>query len=104
MVRSARVILVLGAALLLVLATVSTAFAGGRKVLDSTMTGLPTGHLVLNGMTGGGVPWTIDQGRVQLFADGRLHVDVEGLVVTASGINPVTTGGRAIVTCNNAPV
>jgi hypothetical protein len=67
------------------------------------MTGLPTGSLVLNGLTGGGVPWSIEDGHVQLFADGRLHVDVEGLVITATGVNPVTTG-RAVLTCNNAPV
>jgi hypothetical protein len=104
MARSLRPALVIGAAVLLVLAAVGTVSAGGRKVLDSTMTGLPTGSLVLNGVTGGGVPWSISQGHVQLFADGRLHVDVEGLVVASSGINPVLTGGRAVVTCSNAPV
>jgi hypothetical protein len=103
MARSIRLALALAMLLALTLATVSQAFAGGRKVLDSTMTGLPTGSLVLNGLTGGGVPWSIDAGHVQLFADGRLHVDVEGLVITATGVNPVTTG-KAVVTCNNAPV
>src|SRR3954471_7133329 len=104
MARSVRRVLVLGAAVALLLSTFSAASAGGRKVLDSTMTGLPVGNMELNGLTGGGVPWSIDEGRAQLFADGRLHVEVEGLVVTASGINPVLTGGRAVVTCNNEPV
>ena len=104
MARSIRRVLILGAALALLLSTVSAASAGGRKVLDSTMTGLPVGNMLLNGLTGGGVPWSIEEGRVQLFADGRLHVEVEGLVVASSGINPVLTGGRAVVTCNNAPV
>jgi hypothetical protein len=104
MARSLRITAVLTLLLALAVGAASNAAAGGRKVLDSTMTGLPTGSLVLNGVTGGGVPWTLDQGRAQLFADGRLHVEVEGLVVAATGVNPVTTGGKAIVTCSNAPV
>jgi len=104
MTRSIRIVVSLALLSALTIGLASNAAAGGRKVLDSTLTGLPVGSMLLNGVTGGGVPWSIDQGRVQLFEDGRLHVDVEGLVVTASGINPVTTGGRAVVTCNNAPV
>jgi hypothetical protein len=38
-----------------------------------------------------------------MFADGRLHVEVEGLVLANSGTNPVEEG-RAIVTCNDVPV
>ena len=98
MSRTARLLVTLGVLLTLALGAVSTATAGGRKVLDSTMAGLPTGSLVLSGLTGGGVPWSISNGRVHLFADGRLHVEVEGLVVTASGVNPVATG-KAVVAC-----
>jgi hypothetical protein len=103
MARTIRLAFALTVLLALTVGTVAQTVAGGRKVLDSTMTGLPTGSLVLNGLTGGGVPWSIEDGHVQLFADGRLHVDVEGLVITATGVNPVTTG-RAVLTCNNAPV
>ena len=103
MVRKARFALALSLLVVLTAATVATTSAGGRKILDSTMAGLPTGSLPLDGLTGGGVPWSIDNGRVLLFADGRLHVEVEGLVVTASGVNPVTTG-KAVVTCGGAPV
>jgi hypothetical protein len=85
----------------LVLGSVSTTIAGGPKVLDARMTGISTGGIVLNGVTGGGVPWAIDEGRAKLFADGRLQVEVQGLVVASSGTNPVGTG-RAIVTCSNA--
>ena len=46
---------------------------------------------------------SIDEGRVQLFANGRLHVEVEGLVLTSTGANPVTAG-KAILTCDGAPV
>ena len=88
MARSIRRVLILGAALALLLSTVSAASAGGRKVSISTMTGLPVGNMELNGLSGGGVPWSIDEGHVQLFADGRLHVDVEGLVVDLVGHQP----------------
>src|SRR3990172_1740729 len=103
MTRSIRLLIALGLLVALIAATVSTTSAGGRKVLDSTMAGLPTGSLAMDGLTGGGVPWSIDSGRVLLFADGRLHVEVEGLVITSSGVNPVTTG-KAVVTCGGAPV
>ncbi|HJP89919.1 MAG TPA: hypothetical protein VJ850_12860 [Candidatus Limnocylindrales bacterium] len=105
MARARVVRLGLALTLIGVLAVASTtaAAAGGPKVLDSTMTGLPTGSLVLNGLTGGGVPWSITDGHVQLFKDGRLHVDVAGLVITATGVNPVTSG-KAVLTCSNAPV
>ena len=102
MARFVRPILVLGAALALVISAVTSVAAGGQKVLDSSMTALPTGSLVLDGVTGGGVPWSITSGHVQLFADGRLHVDVEGLVITATGVNPITTG-KAVLACGDAP-
>lgn len=102
MIRFVRPILVLGAALALAISAVTSVAAGGQKVLDSSMTALPTGSLVLDGVTGGGVPWSITSGHVQLFADGRLHVDVEGLVITATGVNPVTTG-KAVLACGDAP-
>jgi len=98
MTRSIRLLIALALLVALTAATVATTTAGGRKVLDSTMAGLPTASLPLHDLVGGGVPWSIDNGRVLLFADGRLHVEVEGLVVTASGVNPVATG-KAIVTC-----
>ena len=98
MARSIRLLIALALLVALAAAPVSTATAGGRKVLDSTMAGLPTVSMPLHDLTGGGVPWSIDNGRVLLFADGRLHVEVEGLVITASGVNPIATG-KAVVTC-----
>jgi hypothetical protein len=102
MARLVRLGLALALIAVLAVASTASAAAGGRKLLDSTMTGLPTGSLVLDGVTGGGVPWSITDGHVQLFADGRLHVDVEGLVITATGTNPVTTG-KAVLACGDAP-
>jgi hypothetical protein len=103
MARFVRPALALGAALLLVLATVSSASAGGRKVFSSTMVGIPTGGLALFGVAGGGIPWVIDEGRATLTADGRLHVEVEGLVLATNHTNPIATG-RAIVACGGAAV
>jgi hypothetical protein len=103
MSRTVRLTLALGLVAALVFATTTTAAASGRKVFSSSMVGLPTGSLVLDGLTGGGVPWSIDEGAATLTADGRLHVEVQGLVVTSTGVNPVTSG-RAIVTCAGTPV
>ena len=50
-------------------------------------------------MKGAGHAWAIDEGTAKLFSDGRLKVNVEGLVLTPEGTNPVTTG-RAVVSCN----
>ena len=51
---------------------------------SSSMPGWPASRPAascLHGLTGGGVPWVIDEGRAKLFADGRLEVEVEGLVL-----------------------
>lgn len=98
MARSLRI--TLGLALLTALATgmVSNTAAGGRKALDSSMAGLPVPNTVINTLVGGGAPWQIDRGSAQLFEDGRLHVEVEGLIIPALGRNPVAEG-KAIITC-----
>jgi len=102
MARSLR-LAIAGAALAAVaLGTVATTAAGGPKVLDARLTGIPTGAPMLHGLTGGGVQWIIDDGRAKLFADGRLEVDVQGLTLV-NGVNPIDTG-RAIVTCNSVAV
>lgn len=103
MVRRVRLLLALGVLAALLLTSVAPAAAGGRKVFDSSLVPIPTGGLVLDGVAGGAVPWSIDEGRATLTADGRLHVEVQGLVVTASGTNPSTTG-RAAVVCAGAVV
>ena len=103
MSRAIRLVLALTLLLVLTVSVATTASAGGRKVLDASMAGLPVANTVLYGLTGGGLPWSIDEGSVQLFADGRLHVEVEGLVLTSTGANPVTMG-KAVLTCAGAPV
>jgi hypothetical protein len=94
--------LILGVAVLAALAigTVATTSAGGPKVLDARMVGIPAGAPTVQGLIGGGAPWVIDEGHAKLFADGRLEVDIDGLVLAGSGTNPIANG-RAIVTCNS---
>lgn len=100
MARSIRLGLSLALLTALTIALASNAAAGGRKVLDATMTGLPVPLTVIAGITGAGAPWVIDEGRARLFADGRIHVDVEGLVIPGRvPPNPVDFG-KAVVSCN----
>jgi hypothetical protein len=102
MVRSVRSLrFALASAILVVLAlgSVATAAASGRKVFDSSMAPIPSGAPTLFGVSGGGVAWQLDEGQATLTAAGRLHVEVEGLVLLSSGVNPIPTG-VAIVTCS----
>jgi hypothetical protein len=103
MTRILRLTLSLAVLASLAIGSVATTAAGGPKILDARMAAIPTPGLVLQGVTGGGLPWVIDEGSAKLFADGRLEVEVNGLVLASTLANPVTAG-RAIVTCNGAPV
>ena len=81
--------------------------AGGVKVLDARFVALPAAEVnqTLFGVQAGGLPWRIDHGSAQLFADGRLHVEVQGLVLASGGLagtNPIPHG-QAIVTCAGMP-
>ena len=100
MTRSLRLGIALVMLLALTIGVASNTAAGGRKVLDATMTGLPVPGTVIAGITGAGAPWVIDEGKAQLFADGRIHVVVEGLVIPGRvPPNPVDFG-KAVVSCN----
>jgi hypothetical protein len=98
--RLARLILATAVLGSLAFGTVASTQAGGPKILDSGMSGIPTGGMVLDGVIGGGAPWKITAGDVKLFADGRLHVEVHGLLLL-NGTNPIRNG-RAIVACGGA--
>jgi hypothetical protein len=52
----------------------------------------------IRGINGGGVPWSIESGTGFLRADGRLHIEVEGLIIPALGRNPVPAF-RGVVNC-----
>lgn len=102
MSRSVRLVLALAFVAVLAVGNVASTVAGGPKVLDATMTGIPTAGLTLDRVIGGGSPWVLDEGHARLFADGRLEVQIEGLVLASSHTNPVASG-HAIVTCNGGP-
>jgi len=104
-------LVVLGAfALLAVVAlavpALSSGGADGRKVLSAAVLAPVTGPYVgttnpIRSVNGGGLPWRLDSGNVDLRSDGRLHVDVEGLVLAAGpseGTNPIPSF-KAIVSC-----
>ena len=93
-----------------VLATIGllTAFSVGAWADDSlleaeTMVGVD-GPFVggngnpIRGVDGGGLPWVLDEAEVELDRDGKLDVEVEGLIVPSMGFNPGPFF-RAIVSC-----
>jgi hypothetical protein len=93
---------VIGAAIAIALAAGTVAADPGTKVLDASLAGIETGGQSLLGIPGGGLPWVLDRGDARLFADGRLEVTVDNLVLAAGGAigtNPIPTG-RAIIVCN----
>ncbi len=108
MSRSIRFAAALGLVGALALGGTVAATAGGEKVLHASMAGLPasmTGQTFL-GAKAGGLPWMLDRGEAMLFANGRLQVQVTGLVLAAGakeGTNPVPTG-RALVSCDGQVV
>jgi hypothetical protein len=83
----------------------------GRKVLDAKVlapvvepyTGAAN---AIRGVAGGGLPWQLADAEAQVRADGRVHVEVEGLVLAQrapvppalQGTNPIPQF-KAIVSC-----
>ena len=75
-----------------VMAPVSEPFTGGTNAI--------------RGVPGGGLPWELDAAKGELRADGRLEVEVEGLVLARRapvpealrGTNPIASF-KAIVSC-----
>jgi hypothetical protein len=96
---------VLGASsVLIVIALASGAnSAGPATVLKAdTLVGVSGPYVgasnPIRGINGGGLPWSIAEGKAVLGADGSLVVKVEGLVLTATGANPIPSF-RAAVSC-----
>jgi len=105
-------ILFLGALLAVgLIVQASGASSGGQKVLEfDTMVGV-SGPFVgsanpIRGVNGGGLPWQIAEGRGELARNGKLEVEVQGLVLldgppvppALRGTNPISSF-RAIVSC-----
>jgi len=63
--------------------------AGGRhKLLDADLVGLAAPGTVVAGVAGAGHAWSIEEGNAKLFSDGRVLVNVEGLVLFPEGTQP----------------
>ncbi len=98
--------LALLAVVALAVPALSSGGADGRKVLSAAVLAPVVGPYVgsanpIRGVNGGGLPWQLASGNVDLRADGRLHVEVEGLVFAAGpnqGTNTVPSF-KAIVSC-----
>ena len=103
-------VVVVGTVALLLVATTAAVTADPQKVMQwKTMVGVPAGltgaqsQAPLRGINGGGIPWTLDDGRGTLSAKGHLEIEVEGLVLAAganAGTNPSATF-RGLVSCVN---
>jgi hypothetical protein len=52
----------------------------------------------IRGINGGGVPWAITSGRGELKENGKLEIEVRGLIIPARGNNPVAAF-RGVVNC-----
>jgi hypothetical protein len=97
------VLLLLGAILALSLVGQATAGSDDSQVLEfktmapvvSPFTGSAN---PIRGINGGGVPWLLASAKGELKADGRLEIKVEGLVITATGVNPIPAF-RGVVNC-----
>ncbi len=84
------------------------ASASGPAILRfNTMVGVPTtltgtkSLTALRNIPGGGLPWMLSEANGSLTTDGRLKVEVQGLVLAGgplSGSNPIASF-RAIVSC-----
>ena len=97
----------------LVLPALGSGGNDGRKVLDAKVLApvvepYTGGANPIRGVSGGGLPWQIDSGQADLRSDGRIHVEVEGLVLARrapvpanlQGTNPVAQF-KAVVSCQS---
>jgi hypothetical protein len=99
-------VLGMAVALSVALMTQGANSAGPPKVLAFDTMAAVIGPYVgaanpIRGVPGGGLAWTIDEGRGELRSDGTLEVEVEGLVLaegSSAGTNPIASF-RAVVSC-----
>jgi hypothetical protein len=92
--------LLLGVALI---AQTSAASSSGETVLEfKTMVGVDGPFRgpanAIRGINGAGAPWRIDGVDGELKSDGRLEIDVQGLVLVSTGLNP-SAFFRGAVSC-----
>jgi hypothetical protein len=76
---------------------------GGHKLIKTEMlfgvTQAETNVVNGRGVKGGGLPWVISEGEITVRADGRVKMEVEGLV-----IDPAETKVPAVAGTNPSPV
>jgi hypothetical protein len=87
---------------LLALAAIPAADDGPKILEFETMVGVDAPFTrgngnAIRGVDGGGVPWVLDEAKGELRTDGRLEVEVEGLIIPGRG-NPSATFA-AVVSC-----
>ena len=101
MIRTLRLAVAFGllAALVVGTGTAAAQSAGRHKVLDKQLVGLPAAFTVVAGVTGAGHAWQLAEGNAKLFSDGRVLVNVEGLVLFPEGTQPAANV-RIAVSCN----
>jgi hypothetical protein len=104
MARSLRLAIAVGllAALVVGTGTVVADGSGPSKILDTRLVGVPNPPVTVVGVNGAGAAWTTADSRAKLFSNGRLVLDIEGLVFLSganAGRNTVPQG-RATVVCN----
>ena len=101
MIRTLRLAVAFGllAALVVGPGTAAAQSGGRHKVLDAQLIGLATPGTVVAGVTGAGHAWSIEEGNAKLFSDGRVLVNVEGLVLFPEGTQPAANV-RVVVSCN----
>lgn len=102
-------LLALGAVVALLVASQALAATpNGPKLMKwDVMVGVPQGltgtasQTPLRGISGGGIPWMLASGEGTLSATGKLHIEVEGLVLASgasAGTNPINMF-RGLVSC-----
>jgi len=101
MIRTIRLAVAFGLLAALVVGTGSVAAKSGgqHKVLDAPLVGLPAAGTIVAGVTGAGHAWSVEEGNAKLFSDGRVLVNVEGLVLFPEGTQPAANV-RIAVSCN----
>jgi hypothetical protein len=85
------------------IAQTSAASSSGETVLEfKTMVGVDGPFRgaanAIRGINGAGAPWRIDEVNGELRTDGKLEIEVEGLVLVSTGLNPAVAF-RGAVSC-----
>ena len=63
----------------------------GQAVFESSIAPSVPADPMLHGVPAAGAAWVIREGEAKVTQDGRFKVEVEGLVLTATGTNPLAT-------------